>query len=223
VVRIPSFTRRSETTSADEDVNRDGRIDERDDRAARREQVDDRGTYRSRSATGTVEAPADVRERRAEADRASAERAAAERASDRAEASRLAAARTREDEATERLDRERPAEPAPTGPRPRSSMMATLGLIVGVASALAVLTGTLAGYGVALAVIGLFLSIFGMAATGKRHVAGKSDATLGALFSIGAMVVGALALTGSLDWLTTETNKVDQLRGWLDTHLANRF
>jgi hypothetical protein len=189
VVRIPSFARRSETAAV-EDQNRDGRIDERDERPATgtapvRDQVDDRGAYRGRSATDTL----------------------AERGRDTAVIERPA---------------EREPEVVPAGPRPRASVLATLGLIVGVAAMLAVLSGVLLGYGVALGVVGLFLSIGGISATGRRHVAGKSDALLGAAFSVAAMVIGALALTGSLSWLSTEADKVQQLREWLDTQFANR-
>ncbi|HEU4423769.1 MAG TPA: thrombospondin, partial [Pilimelia sp.] len=93
---------------------------------------------------------------------------------------------------------------------------------LGVAAILMVLTGVLAGYGIALGVVGLFLSIGGISATGRRHVAGKSDAVLGAGLSVAAMVIGALAMTGSLSWLSTETDNVQQVRQWLDTQLANR-
>lgn len=213
MVRIPSFARRSETAAV-EDRNRDGRIDERDEQPAQgtapvRDQVDDRGRSRGRSATETMDAPADVATRRAEADRA--------------EASRLAAARERDTAVIDRPESEHAPDVVPAGPRPRASLLATLGLIVGVTAVLAVLTGTLVGYGVALGVIGLFLSIGGISATGARHVAGKSDALLGAAFSVAAMVIGALALTGSLSWLTPETDKVDQLRQWLDTQFTSRF
>jgi hypothetical protein len=192
VVRIPSFARRSEATTATEDRNRDGQIDERDEptrttdtrRVAVRDQVDDRGP-RPRTAAGTAT---------------------------------VAPTETRREPAADRT-----VVAAPAGPRPRASMLATIGLVIGVAAALTVLTGVLAGYGIALGIAGLLLSIGGLSATGKRHVAGKSDALLGMALNVGAMVVGALALTGALPWLTTETDKVEQLRQWLDTQFADRF
>ena len=190
MVRIPSFARRPDTAPATEDRNRDGRVDERDERNRQedraladtrpvtvRDQVDDRG---DRRAPGVATAP------------------------------------------TENVA-DRTVEAVPAGPRPRASLLATLGLVFGVTSALMVLTGVLAGYGVAVGIAGLLLSIGGVSATGKRHVAGKSDALLGIVLNIGAMVVGALALTGALSWLTTETDKVDQLRQWLDTQFGDRF
>lgn len=203
MVRIPSFARRHEAgDTATEDRNSDGRIDERD------APDNDRPTADTRPVT--VRRQVDDRGARATA---TAERTAAERtAAERTEADRADAAR---DHAV--ADRTAPV------PRPRASMLATLGLVFGVASALMVLTGVLAGYGIAVGIAGLLLSIGGLSATGKWHVAGKSDALLGVALNIGAMVVGALALTGALSWLTTETDKVEQLRQWLDTQFADRF
>ena len=109
------------------------------------------------------------------------------------------------------------------GPRPRSSLLATLGLILGVASALLVLSGPLLGYGVGVAVLALILSLSGIHATGKRHVAGKSDALIGMVLSLAAIVVGVLALTGSLSWLGTDMQPVSTFRHWLDTQFVNRF
>jgi hypothetical protein len=111
----------------------------------------------------------------------------------------------------------------PTGPKPRSSMLATLGLIFGVASALLVLSGPLLGYGIGVAVLALVLSLAGIHATGKRHVAGKTDALIGMVLALGAIVVGVLALTGSLSWLGTDMHPVNTFRQWLDAQFVNRF
>ncbi|RZU50004.1 hypothetical protein EV385_1763 [Krasilnikovia cinnamomea] len=112
--------------------------------------------------------------------------------------------------------------PAAT-PRPRASLLATLGLIVAVGAALLVLSGPLVGYGIGLAGLALVLSLAGFSATGKRHVAGKTDALIGMCVALGAIVVGVLALTGSLPWLGTDTQPVSNLREWLDAQFANRF
>jgi hypothetical protein len=109
------------------------------------------------------------------------------------------------------------------GPKPRSSMLATLGLILGVASALLVLSGPLLGYGIGVAVVALILSLSGIHATGKRHVAGKTDALIGMVLSLAAIVVGVLALTGSLSWLGTDMHPVGTFRQWLDAQFVNRF
>lgn len=113
--------------------------------------------------------------------------------------------------------------PVVTGPKPRASLLATLGLIVSVVAALLVLSGPLLGYGIGLAVLGLILSLGGIHATGKRHIAGKTDALIGMILSLGAIVVGVLALTGSLPWLGTDLQPVTSLREWLDAQFINRF
>jgi hypothetical protein len=113
-------------------------------------------------------------------------------------------------------------EEAPA-PKPRASLLATLGLVLGVVSAGLVLSGPLLGYGIGVAVLALILSLGGISATGKRHVAGKSDALLGMVLSLGAIVVGVLALTGSLSWLGTGTHTVENVRQWLDAQFVNRF
>ncbi|WP_306206939.1 thrombospondin [Actinoplanes sp. RD1] len=119
---------------------------------------------------------------------------------------------------------ERPA-PAPVaaGPKPRASLLATLGLITGVAGALLVLSGPLLGYGIGVAGLALVLSVAGIRATRKRHIAGKTDALIGMVLALGAIVVGVLALTGSLSWLGTDLQPVTSLREWLDTQFVNRF
>jgi hypothetical protein len=113
--------------------------------------------------------------------------------------------------------------PVMAGPKPRASLLATLGLIVSVAAALLVLSGPLLGYGIGLAVLGLILSLGGISATGKRHIAGKTDALIGMALSLGAIVVGVLALTGSLSWLGTDMQPVTSVRDWLDAQTVNRF
>jgi hypothetical protein len=119
--------------------------------------------------------------------------------------------------------REQPRVPEATGPKPRASLLATLGLILGVAAALLVLSGPLLGYGIGVAVLGLVLSLAGIRATGRRHVAGKTDALIGMVLSLAAIVVGVLALTGSLSWLGTDTQPVNSLREWLDAQFVERF
>lgn len=230
MVRIPSFARRPDEARATEDRNRDGRVDERDARdrpvadtgpVTVRDQVDDRGAHRAPGAA--TEAPGEAHAGSDRSGETTAERPAA---AHRADADRQTSEQPVTDvdrTATDRPVAGRPTHPAPAGPRPRASLLATLGLVVGVASALMVLTGVLAGYGLALGVLGLLLSIAGVSATGKRHVAGKSDALLGIALSLGAVIFGALALTGALPWLTTETDKVEQVRQWLDTQFKDRF
>jgi hypothetical protein len=109
------------------------------------------------------------------------------------------------------------------GPRARASVMATLSLVVGVGAALTVLTGLLAGPGIGLGLIAAFLGIAGISATSRRHVAGKADAFLGIALGLGAIVVGSLALTGLLSWLSGDANQVTQVHDWLAARVSWLF
>ncbi|MFG1915408.1 thrombospondin [Micromonospora sp. NPDC048898] len=134
---------------------------------------------------------------------------------------------------TDRVTTDRPVDPAPgvttpeppatRGPKPRASLLATLGLIVSVAGALFVLTGTLAGYGIGLGAFGAVLAVLGLMATRRRHVAGKTDALFGVLIGLAAVVIGVLAMTGQFDWPTTDGDWVQRFREWLDSQFVDRF
>jgi hypothetical protein len=217
------------------DENGDGRIDERDDRLspesgpAPQDRIAESTTYRSGASTAPVgdAGRADIRT----ADRAAAEDVgtggfAAHRAVDTdrtAVVDRAAGGRpTAVTDTRPHLEHE-PEVVAPVGPRPRASLLATLALILGVAAALFVLTGALAGYGIGLGAVALLLSIGGLSATGRRHVAGKSDALIGLVLGLGAVVVGILAITGSLSWLTADADTVGRFREWLDAQFVDRF
>jgi hypothetical protein len=152
-------------------------------------QQDDRTTYRSQAAVDK------------EADRADRRQAAAQRLEERRSADASIA--------------ERPA----AMPRPRASGLATVGLVLSVISALGVLTGALAAPAVALGVVAMLFGIGGISATSRRHVAGRIDALLAVIISLGAIVVGVLAMSGAVPWLHTDTNQVTHLRTWLDTQL----
>ncbi|MDG4841352.1 DMT family transporter [Micromonospora sp. WMMD967] len=136
---------------------------------------------------------------------------------------------TRRTDTTDRVTTDRPADPtapeAPVtrGPKPRASLLATLGLIVSVAGALFVLTGTLAGYGIGLGAFGAVLAVLGLMATRRRHVAGKTDALFGVLIGLAAVVIGVLAMTGQFDWPTTDGDWVQRFREWLDSQFVDRF
>lgn len=191
MVRIPSYSRRSERETRDESAETSvdtGR------------QVDDRTSdYDSRLESETTQL--DDRPDRADT---AADRAAALHTADEAEA-------------------ERTAEAVPEVRRPRASGLAMFGLILGVAGALFVLSGTLAGYGIALGALAVLCSLGGMSATSRFHVAGRTDAMLGLLLGLGAVVIGILAVTGTLSWLSPDTDRVGWLRNWLDTNTVNRF
>ncbi|HET6662818.1 MAG TPA: hypothetical protein VFG94_01110 [Acidimicrobiales bacterium] len=147
MVKIPSLSRRTETEPAG-DVNRDGHVDSRDERL-----TDDVAT--GRVPRDQVDADADG-DGTPDADQAAADRAATERAADRAaDREEVRSADRTDDKAAVDTDgdgtpdtvADRRAETplAPVGPRPRTSMMATVSLIVGVAAAAFVLSGALAG------------------------------------------------------------------------------
>jgi hypothetical protein len=164
-----------------------------------------------------------------DADRRAADRAATEEAAAAARADREAMSRDPDTRPPDRQDSD-PVDPAVTdrtpvaaGPRPRASLLATFGLMFAVAAALLVLSGPLLGYGVGLAGLALILSLSGLRATRRRHVAGKTDALIGMVLSLAAIVVGVLALTGSLPWLGTDVQTVNTVRHWLDAQTVNRF
>ncbi|MEU7610474.1 thrombospondin [Micromonospora sp. NPDC049204] len=140
---------------------------------------------------------------------------------------------TRRPEPTDGLTTDRPADPTPgattpeppvtRGPKPRASLLATLGLIVSVVGAMFVLTGTLAGYGIGVGAFGAVLAVLGLMATRRRHVAGKTDALFGVLIGLAAVVIGVLAMTGQFDWPTTDGDWVQRFREWLDSQFVDRF
>ncbi|WP_446216710.1 thrombospondin [Micromonospora sp. IBHARD004] len=232
-----------------EDVNGDGRVDERD-RAATPDRVDgtagrpvvtdrdhDGATYRS-TPTATDDDRVSDAERRAANARAATGRpvatdtpqAGAVVGPDPTQERTVDLDRSR-DRAVERpvpVDRDldgraEPTVPVAVGPKPRASLLATLGLIVSVVGALFVLTGALAGYGVGLGAVGAVLAMLGLIATRRRHVAGKTDALIGILVGLAAVVLGVVALTGQFDWPTTDGDWVGRFREWLDSQFAGVF
>ncbi|MEU5724012.1 DMT family transporter [Micromonospora sp. NPDC047738] len=211
-----------------EDVNGDGVVDARDrtavaDRADARPEVTDRDEER----TGYRNTATDGERR---ADRATADGALATKA-------RRTGTTVDPEPSLERtvdLDRDgRPDRPladadgrtAPValGPKPRASLLATLGLIVSVVGALFVLSGALAGYGIGLAAVGAVLAVLGLVATRRRHVAGTTDALIGVLVGLAAVVLGIVAMTGQFDWPTTDGEWVGRFREWLDSQFAATF
>src|SRR4029453_19246516 len=154
---VPERLRRMATR----DENDDGRIDERDDHIAA-QQVDDERL--------TDDHDVD--------DRLTRHRYVARAKVDEREAARNRAAAEAPTMVTERPVTHAPVatEAVPVGPRPRASLLAMGALVFGLMSALAVLSGILAGPGVALGVLGIVLGFGGLGATGRRPVAGKADA-----------------------------------------------
>ncbi|SCG58105.1 DMT family transporter [Micromonospora inositola] len=234
-------------TAQNEDVNGDGRVDERDDvaspdrvdgtagRPVVADRDDDRATSRSTATDGDRVPDAEQRAATARAATvrpvgADTPRAGAVVSPDPARERTVDLDRSR-DRSVERpvpVDRDRAdlddrAEPVAVGPKPRASLLATLGLIVSVVGALFVLTGTLAGYGVGLGAVGAVLAVLGLMATRRRHIAGKTDALIGILVGLAAVVLGIVALTGQFDWPTTDGDWVGRFREWLDSQFAGVF
>jgi hypothetical protein len=216
VVRIPSLAGRSNAT-ATTDENGDGVVDARDDAIAT-EKIDDR-TER-RLVRGRRDGTADVAEPVTEQpteylvnDRA------AGTVSDPATTGHIPVVATPVTERT--VDDEVDETPVVRGPRARASLFATLGLFVGVVAAATVLTGVLADFGLALGVVGALLSLGGFAATSRRHVAGRFDAILGFVLSLAAVVVGILAVTDNLSWLSLDTDTIPQFHTWLHDQWHN--
>jgi len=129
----------------------------------------------------------------------------------------------RPDRPVERVDAAGRTAPVALGPKPRASLLATLGLIVSVVGALFVLSGTLAGYGIGLGAVGAVLAVLGLVATRRRHVAGTTDALIGVAVGLGTVVLGIVALTGQFDWPTTDGEWVGRFREWLDSQFAATF
>jgi hypothetical protein len=208
-VRLPTFSRQTGANSAEDErptVANGGSTPVGERRDASVAAPDDATTTRFTTAGAAADRA------HARADDADTKADKAEAKADRAEAKADgAAAVTREQDTVV------------AGPKPRASLLATLGLVLAVASALLVLSGPLLGYGIGVAVLALILSLSGIHATGKRHVAGKSDALLGMVLALAAIVVGVLALTGSLSWLGTDMQPVNSTREWLDAQFVDRF
>jgi len=212
-VKIPTFSRHSTDNSAERPGAANGGIVAK---------PDDATTTHFTTAGAAADRPADRGDRddtTAELYGTTADRS--ETRADHAEATAGGAFVAHEHDRDRGVSRD--AQPTLRDKKPRASLMATLGLILGVASALLVLSGPLLGYGIILAVLALVVSVAGVFATRRRHVAGKSDALLGMVLSLAAIVVGVLALTGSLSWLGTDMQPVNSLREWLDAQFVDRF
>jgi hypothetical protein len=202
-MRIPTFSRQSDTTTEDE-----------------RPTVVSPGTTPVRSRTDAPPPPPPASPRRdssvAPPTEATTKEFPAQKADDRDAANRDANVDlTKVKNSPTPVADNRPVDSRPvvaSGPKPRASLLATLGLIFSVAGALLVLSGPLLGYGLGVAGLALVLSLCGLRATRRRHVAGKTDAMLGMIISLAAIVVGVLALTGSLSWAGTDTQPVSSLR-----------
>ncbi|WP_433085162.1 hypothetical protein ACQP1P_09755 [Dactylosporangium sp. CA-052675] len=111
-------------------------------------------------------------------------------------------------------------EPVPVRQAPaRVSLLATFGVIVGVAGVAAALSGLLAPWAIPVGALGLLFSFGGIIAGVRPNVAGRGLGTLGVLISGAAVVFGILAMTGQVSWLDSDVDQVARLNDWLDTQL----
>jgi hypothetical protein len=120
---------------------------------------------------------------------------------------------------TERIETTKPVPEAAAPRWFRTSTFATLGLIIGVAALFATLTGLLAALGVALGVVGGAIAAGGLVGASRRGVTGHGVALLGLAFSLVAIVLGVLAISGNLSWLDSRTDEVARLRDWLNANI----
>ncbi len=95
------------------------------------------------------------------------------------------------------------------------SAMATVSLIVGVVAVIAALTGLMAAEAIVLGVIGGAIAAGGLVGASRRGVTGHSLALLGLVASLGAILLGVLAIGGELSWLDSKTDEVSRLHSWL--------
>ncbi|WP_426511122.1 hypothetical protein ACPPVO_11100 [Dactylosporangium sp. McL0621] len=111
-------------------------------------------------------------------------------------------------------------EPVPVRQAPaRVSLLATFGVILGVAGVAAALTGLLAPWAIPVGALGLLFSFGGIIAGVRPNVAGRGLGTLGVLISGTAVVFGILAMTGQVSWLDSDVDQVARLNDWLDARL----
>jgi hypothetical protein len=102
----------------------------------------------------------------------------------------------------------------------RTSMLAALGLILGVTAVYGALSGRLAPVGLVAGVLGMLLSGGGLSAGSRRGVNGRGVAWLGMLFSVAGVVFAVLAMNHVTSWLNSDVDQVARLRDWLNLHMS---
>jgi hypothetical protein len=108
------------------------------------------------------------------------------------------------------------ADLTPTRRRAHVSVWATIGLITGLVAVAASLTGLLAPEGIAVGVLSTLICLIGWRSVRRPHVTGHSLVLIGLLTAMAAIVVGVLAITGDVAWLSSDTNEIERLHTWLD-------
>ena len=103
--------------------------------------------------------------------------------------------------------------------RARVSARCVFGLLLGIVALAATGTGLLAPVGVVLGTLAGLVALVCMIAPRRREITGRSLAVLGFMLGLAAAVLGILAMSGRLPWLTSHTNTVSELHDLVDTAL----
>ena len=101
-----------------------------------------------------------------------------------------------------------------------ASALATLALIVGVASVGATLTGLLAPVGFIGGVIAVALGLLALMGVRRPAVTGHGLLGLAVIFGIAAIALSIIAMTHEFSWLSSNTDEVARLNTWLDNHFS---
>lgn len=97
----------------------------------------------------------------------------------------------------------------------RVSRWGGLGLILGVVSVCAALTGLLAPEAAAVGVLGLLVSVGGLVAASRPAVTGRGLAGLGGILSLVAIALAVLAMSGRYSWPNSNVDEVSRWHRWL--------
>lgn len=102
------------------------------------------------------------------------------------------------------------------GPGPaRVSRWSGLGLILGVVSVCAALTGLLAPEAAAVGVLGLLISVGGLIAASRPALTGRGLAGLGGILALVAIGLAVLAMSGRYPWPNSRVDEVSRWHTWL--------
>lgn len=97
-----------------------------------------------------------------------------------------------------------------------TSVSATISLILGLSGVYAALSGRLAPAALAIGVVGLLFAAVAMGVVSRRRVTGHHVAILGLILSLGAIVLGVMAINHAVPWLNGDADQAGQLRDWLN-------
>jgi hypothetical protein len=105
----------------------------------------------------------------------------------------------------------------------RTSVWATLSLMLGVVAALGALAAVFSGLAIAVGILAVATGIGGVIATSRPHIVGKASAFLGLILGLAGVALAVLGLTGILSWLGPDANPVGTAATWLHAHISWLF